>query len=120
MSTVERKWLTLDGVPFSTASFTQVWLFALATYGVGDVVTTIALVWFSPYHVEANPVVATAIGAFGGGGFLALKLLSFYACLGIALWAGALDDDFLLFYLPPVVLALAGTVTTILNLRLLF
>jgi len=119
MSTAGADWYTFEGATFTEASFVRVWLVALATYGVGDVVTTIALVWFSPAHVEANPVVAAAIAAFGGGGFLALKLLVFYACVGISLWGGVLDGDRLLFYLPPAALALAGGAATAVNLGLL-
>jgi len=81
-------WYTFDGNEFSRDSFVHVWLLALSTDGVGDVVTTIALLWFSPYHVEANPVVAGAITPFGGGGYLGLKLLSFFGCLGVSVWAG--------------------------------
>jgi len=119
MSTADANWLTLESSAFSEASFTRVWLLALATYGVGDVVTTIALVWFTPNYVEANPVVSMAIAALGGGGFLGLKLVAFYACIGIAIWGGVLDDDPFLFYLPPVVLTLIGTMTTVMNMRLL-
>lgn len=119
MATANADWVTLEGVSFSPASFSWAWLFALAAYGVGDVVTTIALVWFSPFHVEANPVIAAAIGAFGGGGFLAVKLLVFYACIGVSLWAGALEDDALLFYGPPVMLGILGFLVTAFNFALL-
>lgn len=119
MATAESDWLTFEGVSFSAEAFSAAWLFALAAYGVGDVVTTIALVWFSPFHVEANPVIAAAIGAFGGGGFLAVKLLVFYLCIGISVWYGARDDDSLLFYGPPAVLCVLGLVTTGANLALL-
>lgn len=119
MSTAEDNWWTFEGVSFSRTSFSWAWVAALAAYGVGDVVTTIALVWFSPLHVEANPVIAGAIGLFGGGGFLALKLLVFYDCIGISLWGGVLDDDPVLFYGPPAVLVLIGLVTTVHNIALL-
>lgn len=120
MAATDVDWGTFEGVSFSRDVFTDVWLLALATYGVGDVVTTIALVWFSPLHVEANPLISASIAAFGGGGFLALKLLAFYACLGIAVWGGVLHDDPLLFYVPPVVLTIVGAVATAINLHLLF
>jgi hypothetical protein len=119
METVEANWWTFEGVSFTPESFSRAWLVALAAYGVGDVVTSIALIWFSPLYVEANPVIAEAIGLFGGGGFLALKLLVFYACIGISLWGGVLDDDPLLFYGPPVALGLFGLFTTAHNLLLM-
>lgn len=119
MSTATPNWVTFEGVSFSEESFSRVWLLALAAYGVGDVVTTIALVWFSPFHVEANPVIAAAIAAFGGGGFLALKLLVFYGCIGVSVWGGVQDDDPVLFYAPPLVLGLFGLFATVHNINLL-
>lgn len=110
-------WLTFDRVSFDEQSFVHVWLLALATYGVGDVVTTIGLVYFSPVHVEANPVIAEAIALFGGGGFLALKLLVFYFCLGISLSALA-DEDRLVFYGPPLALTVLGIAATAHNVLL--
>ena len=120
MSTAEINWFTFENAPFAERSFSNAWLLALATYGVGDVVTTIALLYFVPEFTEANPVVRFAIESFGGGGFLALKLLVFYACLGIAIWAGLMAKDKLMFYGPPMVLAAFGALVTIFNLTLLF
>jgi len=119
MATAQANWLTLEGASFDEVSFSRVWLVALATYGVGDVVTTIALVYFSDLHTEANPVIRQAIMAFGGGGFLGLKLLVIYTCIGVSLWAGVGDDDRLMFYAPPLLLALVGAYTTAHNLGLL-
>ena len=120
MSTARTNWLTLEGSPFSVDGFSRMWLLAVATYGVGDVVTTIAIVYFTPALTEANPAIRFAIETFGGGGFLGLKLLVLYACIGISLWGGVLDDDPVLFYGPPVVLTVFGVVVTGMNLGLLF
>lgn len=120
VETAESNWLTLEGLPFDVGWFWGAWILAILAYGVGDVMTTIALVWSTPAYVEANPIIAWAIGAFGGGGFLGVKLLSFYGALGLSIWGGAGDEDHLLFYGPPVALALFGFVTTVLNLNLLF
>jgi len=114
------EWLHFEDSPFSEVSFSRVWLLAAATYGVGDVVTTIALVWFSELTTEANPVIREAIMAFGGGGFLAVKLLVLYACIGVSLWAGKDADDGLMFYGPPLALAAVGLYTTAHNLNILF
>lgn len=119
MSTANADWLTFDGTAFCPERFSRVWLVALAAYGVGDVVTTIGLVWFSPFHVEANPVIAAAIALFGGGGYLALKLLVFYVCIGVSVWGGVLDDDPLMFYGPPAALVVFGLLTTAHNISLL-
>lgn len=120
MATADANWLSFENTSFDEVSFSRVWLLALTTYGVGDVVTTIALVYFSDLHTEANPVIRQAIMAFGGGGFLGLKLLIIYVCIGVSLWAGVGDDDRLMFYAPPLLLALVGAYTTIHNLDLLF
>jgi len=75
MSTVRANWLMLEGSSFSVDGFSRMWLVAAATYGVGDIVTTIAIVYFMPTLTEANPAIRLAIQTFGGGGFLGLKLL---------------------------------------------
>lgn len=120
MSTVDVDWLTLEGSSFSVQSFSTVWALALATYGVGDVVTTIAIIYFVPMFTEANPAIRWAIQSFGGGGFLGLKLLVIYCCLGVSLWGGVLDEDPLLYYGPPALLTLMGVGVTLFNLNLLF
>jgi len=111
--------LTPDvGITILAEPVFRIWALALATYGVGDGITTALLVWTSPLHTEANPVVAAAIGAFGGGGLIGLKTLAIGACIAISFWGG-IDDDQFVFYLPPVTLALVGAVTTLFNLSLL-
>ncbi|GAB3328184.1 hypothetical protein [Haloplanus salinarum] len=111
--------LSLEGTPYDLTEFSRLWFVATTTYGVGDVVTTIALVQFSASVSEANAVLRTAIDAFGLWGLVGLKLLAFLVCLGISL-AGARDADPLLYYGPPTTLALVGAFTTAYNVRLLF
>lgn len=96
----------------------RVWALALATYGVGDGITTAVLVWLSPVHGEINPVVAGAIEAFGASGLVGLKVLVIGICLALSVWART-DDEQFLFYLPPLVLVLVGTATTLFNASLL-
>jgi len=120
MAAADIDWLTLEGSPFSRQSFSGVWAVALATYGVGDVVTTIAIVYFTSAFTEANPAIRWAIQSFGGGGFLGLKLLVIYCCLGVSIWGGVLDEDPLLFYGPPALLTVMGLGVTVFNLSLLF
>lgn len=120
MATARPEWLHFEGSPFDEETFRNLWLLALATYGVGDIVTTITIVYFSRLHVEANPIVNLAIDAFGGGGFLGMKLLVLYICLGVSIWAGRLENDRVLFYGPPLLLTFVGLLITGLNLGLLF
>jgi hypothetical protein len=96
-----------------------VWALALATYGVGDGVTTAVLVWMSPAHGEANPVVGAAIDGFGVSGLVGLKIVAIGTCFALSLW-GSTDDEQFMFYLPPVTLALVGTATTLFNASLLW
>ena len=111
-------WPGLRESSFEERHVAWAWLWALATYGVGDVATTVAIVWFDPRYTEANPVVRAAIEAFGGGGFLAVKLLVLYALLGLSLW-GVRDGDPLFVYGPPLGLGVVGLVATATNLALL-
>jgi hypothetical protein len=96
----------------------RAWALALATFGVGDGVTTAAIRWMSPAHTEANPVVRAAITTFGAGGLAGLKLLTIGVCLALSLWAST-DDQFM-WYVPPLTLVLVGTLTTLINISLLW
>ena len=110
--------LSLAGTPFEHREFTHLWLLAAATYGVGDVVTTTALVNHSRRVSEANPVLSLAIETFGGAGLVGLKLLAFGLCLAVSLDAARAGDR-LWYYLPPAALACVGAFVTAFNLRLL-
>jgi hypothetical protein len=99
--------------------FYWLWIAATATYGVGDVVSTIAFLRYVPTIDEANPVVAVAIESFGLGGLVALKIVVYLVMLWISV-SGARDDDALLYYFPPVLLTLVGTYLTVSNVRLLW
>ncbi|MFB6103059.1 MAG: hypothetical protein ABEJ73_10900 [Haloplanus sp.] len=110
--------LSLTDTPYDATEFSRLWLIATTTYGVGDVVTTIALVQFSDSVGEANALLRTAIETFGLGGLIGLKLFAFFACLAISL-TGARNADSALYYGPPAMLALVGAFTTVYNIRLL-
>lgn len=113
-----RSRLTLDGTSFDAGEFSRLWWLAAATYGVGDVVTTVAVLQFSPRVDEANPVLAAAVEQFGQPGLVGVKLAAFALCLGVSLDA-AHRRDALLFYLPPVALTALGLGLTAHNLWLL-
>lgn len=106
-------------VTVATGPVLRIWALALATYGVGDGLTTAMIVWGTPLYREANPVLNAAIDAFDGGGLVGMKLLAIGICLAISV-SGHRNNDQFTRYLPPVTLALAGTVTTLVNLSLLW
>lgn len=114
-----RRWLSLDGTDVDERRFYRLWLLATATYGVGDIVTTIALVRYAPAVREGNPIVAGSIEQFGLGGLVALKWLAFFAALALSLAALHRWHDRVLSYFPPLALAGVGLFVTVLNLGLL-
>ncbi|RCU47807.1 hypothetical protein DU504_11170 [Haloplanus salinus] len=110
--------VSLDETPFDPTEFSRLWFLSALTYGVGDVVTTLALVGYSASVNEGNVLLRTAIESFGLWGLVGVKLLAFLFCLAISLY-GARDGDPALYYGPPAMLALVGAFTTAYNLRLL-
>lgn len=113
--------LRLDGTTFAgrTDEFYALWTLATATYGVGDVVTTVALLYFDAAVGEANLLVRMAVEAFGLAGLVGLKIAVLLACLGVQVYAMADTDDPVVAYAPPAVLAVVGAFTTAFNVRLL-
>lgn len=111
----------LDGTAFEgrTDQFYWLWIVATTTYGVGDVVTTVALLYFDSTVGEANAVLRAAVDAFGLAGLVGLKLAVLLACLGLQVYALPDTDDPVVVYAPPAVLAAFGGFTTAFNLRLL-
>lgn len=110
--------LTPDAAFFDPDEYANIWLLATMSYGVGDIVTTMALVRFSARVQEANLLLQYVVNQFGQFGLVALKLAVFMTCIAISLTA-ARDEDRFVYYVPPVVLTLVGTFTTVYNLRLL-
>ena len=109
----------VDESRFDGEQFVHLWLVPLATYGVGDIVTTVTLLWFTDRVDELNVLILALVDAFGLAGFGALQLFVFGASIAISV-LGARDDDPLLYYLPPVVLSVIGTFVTVVNLQLFF
>jgi hypothetical protein len=98
--------------------FYWLWIAATATYGVGDIVSTVAFLEYVPTVREANPVVALALDSFGLGGLVALKIAVYLIMLWISVH-GAREGDGLLYYFPPVLLTVVGIYLTASNVRLL-
>lgn len=103
---------------FDRREFSWLWLIALATYGVGDIVTTIAVVRYAPHVREMNVAVRASFSVLGEGGFAGLKLFAFLICLAVSVRAARRRDRFL-YYLPPTMLAVVGMVVTVHNFHLL-
>jgi hypothetical protein len=110
--------LRLEGTPFDGREFSRLWFVATATYGVGDIVTTIALIGFSEKVREANPLIRAAVDALGNAGLVGLKLAVFLTFILVSVDAAQREDP-IFYYLPPVVLTVMGTFTTVYNVRLL-
>lgn len=110
--------LSLENTPFEEREFTQLWFVAAATYGVGDIVTTIAILDFSTRVAEGNALLASVVDAYGHTGLVGLKLAAFLVCISVSL-LGADDEDRVLYYLPPVSLTFVGSFFTVYNVRLL-
>ncbi|MDY6819302.1 MAG: hypothetical protein SVG88_11630 [Halobacteriales archaeon] len=102
----------------ASSEFYAIWLLAAITYGAGDIITTMLVVYGHPALGEANPVVGWLIMRFGIGGFLLAKIGIFLG--GIALsWEGVKTGSVLLYYLPVVGMVVFGVVATVINLNLL-
>ncbi|MFD1598998.1 hypothetical protein [Halobellus rarus] len=110
--------LRLEGTPFDGREFSRLWFVATATYGVGDIVTTIALIGFSERVREANPLVRAAVETLGNAGLVGLKLAVFLTFILVSVDAAQREDP-IFYYLPPAVLTVMGTFTTVYNVRLL-
>ena len=99
--------------------FYWLWIASTTTYGVGDIVSTIAFLQYVPAIDEANPVVAFALDSFGLAGLVGLKIAVYLVMLWISV-QGAREGDALLYYFPPVLLTIVGTYLTASNVRLLW
>lgn len=92
---------------------------AALTYGGGDILTTIILVYAIPGLSEANPFVHWGLATYGPLGLVAMKL----AVFGIGIYVsriGLEHRDRLLYYIPPLGMTLFGIGATFVNFRLIF
>lgn len=99
--------------------FYWLWIIATSAYGVGDVVTTIALFYYHPLVAEANPLLDWAMSTSGVAALVGIKISVFLAFIAISLAMARRGTDPLLYYAPPAVLAVLGTSLTVYNIVLM-
>lgn len=95
--------------------FYTLWAMAALTFGVGDLVTTLWGVRYTPGVFEGNPIVATILAQFGPAGFVVSKLVA----LGLLLWFGvqaAHQNDHRTYYAIPILATVLGVGLTVWNL----
>lgn len=98
--------------------FYFMWVCAIVTYGAGDFVTTVILVYRYSGYQESNPIVRWILEMYGIPGFLGLKALAFGIGIGVSLHAiGKRNTQ--LYYFPPVAMVLMGVVATGIHLELI-
>lgn len=102
-------------IHWSDRSFVILWLLALLTYGVGDLVTTVWGVVYTPGIGESNPIVAALLETYGGGGFIILKLLVFLLLVLLSV-RGVEDGNRFNALWPPVLAIVVGVLLTGWNL----
>jgi hypothetical protein len=111
--------LSLATAPTTHREFVWLWIVATTGYGVGDVVTTVALVNYHPAVTEGNPLLARTMETLGLGGLVAAKLVVFGLCFGLSYYAVRVWRDRVMYYFAPVVLLLFGVFFTVYNVRLM-
>jgi hypothetical protein len=99
--------------------FYGLWFLAAATYGIGDIVSTVLAVFADPGLVESNPVVSIVLAEYGVLGFLIVKFMILVTLLWISV-DGARSSDRFTYYWPPVVATAVGIALTGWNLWLLY
>ncbi len=110
-------WLHTEGEFLSSRSFSSVWAVALATYGVGDVVTT------SPSSTRPDVHRGESSDSVGDPVVRRRRLLGLTprdTPSGLTIRGGVLEEDPLLYYGPPALLTVLGLAVTGFNLTLLF
>ena len=97
--------------------FYTLWAMAALTFGVGDLVTTLWGVRYTPGVFEGNPIVATILARFGPAGFVVSKLVA----LGLLLWFGvqaAHQNDHRTYYAIPILATVLGVGLTVESRRM--
>ncbi len=99
-------------------TFYGLWAFAIATYGIGDFVSTLVALLFVPGLFEGNPIVLAVLQRYGIAGFVGIKVVVFAGALWMGI-RGARDSDWFGYYAPPIVVGIVGTALTVWNTLLI-
>lgn len=98
--------------------FYLLWLMAAVTYGIGDIVTTVAIIELENSVRETNPLLLYLTSNIGYAGLVGLKIAAFLVCIAVTIFA--LRKNWPLFYyIPPIALTAIGLGLTVFNLSLL-
>lgn len=106
------------GSPWEAVSLTRLWVAAIATFVVGDVLTTTVVLSLSEIHTEANPLVREILRASGSLGLVGFKLLFVLVCVGLTV---RFRDRVVtpVLYGPPAAIGLIGLYATVHNAQVL-
>jgi uncharacterized BrkB/YihY/UPF0761 family membrane protein len=102
--------MTLQTRTFPRVNHERVWIGALATFGVGDVATTVAFLLVGA-NFEGHPLAATMIDGYGLAALIPLKIVAFV--LFYILYRFVPDD---ICVGVPLGLLLLGSVITVWNI----
>lgn len=116
-----RQFLGLEdpAVAIEYCNFVFLWMMATITFGVGDLMTTFAIMAGYPHIIESNPIMAASVELLGYSGVVGLKLTVFMLALGVSVYSIRVWGDELLYYFPPMAISVAGAFTTAFNVRLM-
>ncbi|MFB6104205.1 MAG: hypothetical protein ABEJ57_03855 [Halobacteriaceae archaeon] len=114
-----RTMLAGEAIQQADQRFYWLWIVATLAYGVGDILTTLTILIADVGIREANLLLRHAFEHLGEWGVVALKLGVFVGALGVSVAGAELWEDPELYYTPPLVLIVIGTVVTTYNLYLL-
>ena len=87
---------------------------SLSVHGAEDVTMR------TPAVMEANALVRFVVHHHSHAGLAALKTTIFVTCLGISVYGARVERDAVFYYAPMVMLAVAGAITTAVNVTLLW
>ena len=100
-------------------NFVFLWAIATLSFGVGDLLTTFAIISGFPHVIEANPVMTRTVEMVGYWGIVWLKLGAFAGALSISVYASRVWGDRFLHLFPPIAVTAVGAFATAFNVTLI-